>query len=95
MNDTITVTDAIMAINHMRDHIRGDLPEASQITVMVDADGVAKAEILVGGIPSEESQRQDRMRFRIENNMVEGLNRRRICPISIRWDFPNHNVFDR
>lgn len=72
-SDPVALSSAIATLLACRETMVVSLPEAGNISLTFEPTGRIKAEIVVGGAPSETIQSQTRILFRIENDMIPGV----------------------
>ncbi len=71
-NTPVTMQEAFYALSVCRDAIAAAMPEQGGVSIKLEPSGAMRVEIVVGGLPSEAVQNQQRIVFKIENNMIPG-----------------------
>jgi hypothetical protein len=71
-NKPVTMQEAFYAFSVAQRTIRDAMPEAASVTIRLEPSGAIKAEIIAGGLPAEAVQNQQKIVFKVENQMVPG-----------------------
>ncbi|PZR79079.1 MAG: hypothetical protein DI537_41490 [Stutzerimonas stutzeri] len=71
-NKPVTMQEAFYALSVAQEAIKTAMPEAGAVTIRLEPSGAMKVEITVGGLPSVGVENQQKIVFKIENQMVRG-----------------------